>query len=427
MPRLRAAVLASIAAVSTPALAAEISHVASSFEQDAPFGMFIDVGYERTQHRAKIIREYHQDGAVSDVTELRFTNIDTRLNLDLHLGLWKDLEFHYGVPIVFQQNRTWGYAVGTNDSNSTIANNCVQANGALLDPNCATTGAGRRSLFDLSSNIDTFRGGLGDMTFGLAYAFFNEKKDDTKPTWVVGVDYTAPTADLLDPTVPTSPDARGAIGDRTHRYKFYTTFSKRVGAADPYFQIHYTLPYHGPGWYSNCDHPDPRTMGRPENCGTDQWSRAQTGVQAAHVGGFVFGSEFNAYDEPSMHQKVAIDLRGVATYVSPGRYYNEMSDLFNKLLYTAEYIELGAAFGFTAHAADYVHLRASATWTYRTEYTLTDESIGRDTDGNGTVDVSTNPLELNPNYDWRVDMPSRRFRASETSILRIDVVGTLNF
>ncbi|MHB8879031.1 MAG: hypothetical protein ACYC8T_35465, partial [Myxococcaceae bacterium] len=273
MHRLSVALLALALAAPFTAGAAEITHVASSFEEKAPFGMFIDVGFQRTQHRAKIVREFHQQGETQDVTELRYTDIDTRLKLDLHLGLWQDLEFHYGLPIVFQQNRTWGYAVGTGEHNSTIANNCLQANGELLDPGCATSGAGRRSLFDFSQgNINSYRGGLGDMTFGLAYAFFNQKKDDTKPMWIVGVDYQAPTSDLNDPTAPTTPDARGAIGDKLHRYKAYTTFSKRVGAADPYFQLHYTLAYHGPGWYSNCDNPDPRTMGRPENCGTSQWS-----------------------------------------------------------------------------------------------------------------------------------------------------------
>jgi hypothetical protein len=427
MHRLSAALLALATVAPCTASAAEITKIASSFEDKAPFGMFIDVGYERTQHRAKIVREFQQSGDVQDVTELRYTDIDSRLNLNLHLGLWKDFEFHYGLPIVFQQNRTWGYAVGTGDFNSTIANNCLAASGELLDPACAVSGAGRQSMFPLGSNINNYRGGLGNMTFGFAYAFFNQAKDDTKPTWILGVDYTAPTADLNDPTVPTSPDSRGALGDRNHRYKVYSTISKRVGAADPYFQIHYTLAYHGPGWYSNCDHPNSQNMGRPDNCGTDVWSRADTGDRPPHVGGIIFGSEFNAYDQPSMHQKVAIDLRGIATYVSEGRYYNEMSDLFQKLLYTQEYLEVGGMFGFTAHAAEYVHLRASATWLYRTEYTLTDESIGKDANGNGTVDITNSPIEINPNYDWRSDMTSRRFRASETSIFRIDVTGTINF
>ncbi|MFZ5468309.1 MAG: hypothetical protein ACOZIN_02630 [Myxococcota bacterium] len=431
MRRLGALLL--VGAFAGPASAAELTRIASSFDAKDPFGMFLDVGYERTQHRTKIVREFHQQGTLEDVTELRYVGIDSRLNLDLRLGLWQDLEFRYGLPIVFQQHRRWRFDSNTGPNNSTISNNCLQANGELLDPGCPTTGAGQRPLFEVGDTTDSYRAGLGDMTFGLAYAFFNQRRDDTKPTWILGIDYTAPTTAMLDPTVTTARDSAGALGDRHHKYKFYTSLSRRVGVADPYFQIHYTLAYRGPGWYSNCDNPDPRTMGRPENCNTEQWTRSDTGIRLPHVGGIVFGSEFNAYDLPSKHQKFAIDLRGYVTYVSEGRYYNEMSDLFAKLLYTQDHLQLGGQFGIVAHAAEYVHLRASAALLYNTEHNLTDETIGKDFAGpggqgpNGTVDITQVPIELNPNFDWRTDMVSRRFRATETSIFRLDLSASFNF
>jgi hypothetical protein len=447
MRRLAAAIFLLVSLVPAAAMAAELTRIASSFEDKHPFGMFIDGAFVRTQHRGKIVREWHQrernSGSVDveDVSELRYLMIDQRLNLDLHLGLWKDFEFHYGLPVVFQQNRSWTFAAGTDESNSTIINNCIQPNGDITDPGCAATSVGRRPMFEVGGASDSFRGGLGDMTFGLAYAFFNQQKDDTKPMWIIGVDYTAPTSAVIDPTLPTSAEARGAIGDKLHKYKFYNSISKRVGIADPYFQVWYTLSYWGPGWYSNCDHPNPVTMGHPENCGVGPWSRRETGIKPAHKGGLVMGSEFNAYDEPSKHQKVALDLRGVATYNSEGRYYNEMSDLLQKYLYTAEFFEVGGRVGFTAHAAEYVQLSASGELLYRSEYTLTDESIGKDFTSrssgappspcegkaNGTVDITACTEEQNPNFDWRSDMVSRRFRMSETSIFRLNIAASFSF
>src|SRR5439155_517102 len=200
-----------------------------------------------------------------------------------------------------------------------------RADGTVIN-GCATTNVGHEQMFQVP--YDTFRGGIGDMTFGLAYAFFNQKRDDTKPMWIVGFDYTAPTSDLNDPTVPTDNANKGKIGEKTHKYTWYMSFSKRVGVADPFFKVWYTLSYWGPGYYSNCDHPDSTaagggpTMGLPGNCNNGDWSRQETGLKPAHRGGVIFGSEFNAYDEPSKHQKVAIELRGVATYVSEGRYFN---------------------------------------------------------------------------------------------------------
>lgn len=411
--------------VSAPSRGAEITRIASSFEENHPFGMLLEVGYQRTQERARIVRETHQGGGVVDMPELNFVGIDQRLIVDARIGIWKDLELHYALPVVFSQNRTWRYASGTDNSNSTIYNNCLQANGNLLDPGCPTTGVGSQSLF--SPNSDSFRSGLGDMTFGLAYAIFNQAKDDTKPMWILGLDYTAPTADRLDPTVATSSGSRGPIGDKMHKYKFYTSFSRRMGPAEPYFQIHYTLPVRGPGWYSNCDRPDPRNMARPQNCADAAWGRGETGINGPHVAGMLVGTELKLAAAPNDRTYFAIDLRGIATFVSAGRYYNELSDLLGKLLYTQEYLQLGGALGINAQPAEAITFRGMVSLAYNTEHFLTNEAIGKDLDNDGTVDVTANPREINPTFDFRTDMVSRRFRAVETFVFRADVSIRFNF
>ncbi len=413
--------------------AAEITRVASSFDDKKPFGMFLDIGFERTQDKAKITREWYQDGrgGLTDVTELRYLLTDVRLNLDAHLGLYKDFEFHFGVPIVFQQDRGWNFSAGTDATNSTLYRNCSNAGGMGCE-NPAVQGRGTGRLFEVNdpggpTPTISYRGGLGDLTFGLAYAFFSQKRDDTKPTWVVSVDYTAPTSPVLNPSIQTATDKRGAIGDRIHRYKFATSISKRIGPADPYFQLHYTLPWRGPGAYSNCDDASAARMGRPMNCGIEIWDREETGIQPAHVGGFVFGSEFNLFERAAMNQKIAIDLRAWLTYTSEGRYHNEMSDLFGKLLYNSDYMQVGGHFGITGHAAEFIHLKAYASWAYNTEHFLTNENIGSDLNNNGTVDVSNAPQEINPNFDWRIDRVGRRFRISEQMVFKINVSVSFNF
>lgn len=413
-----------VAMVPLSTWAAEITRIATSFEPDDPFGLYLDVSYVRDQRKLKIVREFHQLDDVQEVSELRYLMVENRLDLDLRIGLWQDLEFKYGLPIVLSQNRTWHFAAGTDESNSTITNNCLQANGELVDPNCPTSGAGRRPLFDVPNA--SFRGGLGNMHFGLAYALLNERKDPSKPMWILGVDYEAPTADLRDPTEATSEEARGKIGDKIHKYKFYTSFSKRVGIADPYFQVHYTMPAKGPGWYSNCDHPDASRMAVPENCGNSVWTRAETGIKPPHVGGIVFGTEFNAYEAPKQHQKVALDLRVITNYTSEGRYYNELTDLTGKLHYTSDHLEVGGSAAINAWAAEYVGLTGRATLTYTTEHNLTDEQIGKDLTGNGTVDLA-NRDEISPNFDYRMDMVSRRFRSAEQFNFRIDAMATFAF
>lgn len=402
--------------------AAELTRVASSFEDNDPFGMFLNFTFDRTSDRAKITREWYQNGNTQDVYELFHTKVDTRMGIDVHLGIYKDLEFHAGLPIVFQQDRAWRFGQGSGADVSTIYRNCGDSRGNV----CSTPGLGTDRLFEIGPDgTASYRGGLGDLTLGLAWAPFVQAKDDTKPTWTVRFDYTAPISAVLDPTVPTSSANRGTIGDRIHRYKFATSVSKRLGAIEPYFELHYTLPWRGPGYYSNCN--SGLNMGRAENCGVQGWTREETGIHPPHVGGFIFGTEITLFDRPERHQRVAFDLRGFGDYTSEGRYYNELSDLMGKLLYTSDYGTIGGHVGFIGQAAEFVLLRAYAIFSYNTEHFLTNENIGKDWSGNGTVDITDHPDEINPNYDFRVDRVGRRFRVTESWQFRIIVTANFNF
>ncbi len=411
------------ALIATAAAGAEVTRVASSFEEKDPFGMYLDFTFDRTADRGTITREWYQLGELQDVTELRYQKYDSRMGIDVNLGVYKDFELHVGVPIIFQQDRNWFYAGGTNETNSTILRNCS------LDPAgtpCANPGSGEGRLFEPPSN--SYRSGLGDFTFGLAWNVFVQKKDPSKPTWTLRFDYTAPTASLLNPSIATSESRKGNVGDKIHKYTFSTAVSKRISKyVEPYFQLAYTLPWRGPGFYSNCDDASPERQGHPENCGREGWNRQETGIHPVHTGGVLFGAEITAFEREERHQRVAFDFRGFVNYFSEGRYYNEMSDLLGKLLYTSDYGQAGAQFGFVGQAAEFVILRSYVSFAYNSEHFLTNENIGKDLTGNGTVDVSTNPEEINPNYDLRIDRVGRRFRIEQQFIFRLQVTATFNF
>jgi hypothetical protein len=428
MSRLRAVVTALTLGAPFVATAADVTRVASSFEDDDPFGMFIDVSVEHTRRRTKILREElptQSSGTRQLAGELWYKQFDTRLNLGLAMGISRDVELSFGLPIVLARNENWSFVSGRGPENSTILNNCLRANGMLTDPACPTTGAFAQPLFAVP--LETFRGGLDNMHFGLAWAIFNQRKDNTKPTWVVGLDYEAPTAERLDPSMLTASDNRGAIGDRVHKYTVYTALSRQIGLADPYFRMHYTIPVRGPGAYSNCDNPflAPENLGEWRNCGLPGWDRKATGIQAPHTAGVTFGSEFLVHDKPN--RKFALDLRAIGNYVSEGRYYNELSGALRKLLYTGDYMQMGGQVAVTMQLSDLLSVRGSGSWLYNTDHVLTDENIGKDLDGSGAVDPTNSPEELNPNFDFRTDFVSRRFHASESRDLHLEVSATLRF
>jgi hypothetical protein len=426
MYRLRAVLAALTLGAPLAASAAEITRIASSFEEDDPFDLFFDVGFERTQNRAKITREQLSptgEGGRIEATELWYKGVDSRLNIELAVGLYKDLELSFGLPLILQQNDSYAFVSGTDASNSTIIHNNLRPNGEVLP------GGEEQALFTVPSTSK--RGGLGNMHFGLAYAIFNQADDDTKPTWLLGIDYEAPTAKVRDPSEDNTEatEERGNVGDRVHKYTFYTSFSRKMGVAEPYFRAHYTLPVTGPGIYSNCFNGDnePPTLGTPENCGKGPWDRKETGIQAPSQTGFIFGTELATYNNKNKNQQFSLDLRTIGTYVSRGRYYNELSSALRKLLVSQDYFQVGGLIGATASAGEAFRLRASGTFLYNTSHTLTDEDLGKDLNGNGRIDFEENPEELNPSFDYRTDLPSRRFRATESKTFRLELSATFSF
>jgi hypothetical protein len=422
MSRLRAVAAVLTLGVPFVATAADITRVASSFEDDDPFGLFIDAGVEYLQRNEKILREVSAATADSPsqlVNELTYAQYETRLNFDLAAGISRDVEFSFGLPVVLFRNEYWGYAEGRNANYTSVSGDP----GDLGDPGVPGAPEVPR-VFTVP--MQAYRGGLGNARFGLGWAIFNQRKDDTKPTWVARINYEAPTAGLLDPSIDTRDNPRTPVGDRVHKYTLSTALSRKIGLAEPYFRVAYTIPVRGPGAYSNCD--NNVGLGTPENCAINGWSRGATGMQAPHVVGVVMGSEFQVGDRSARMLK--LDLRAVGNFVSAGRYYNELSGALRKLLSSSEYLQLGGQLGVTFQLNEYISFRGTGMFLYNTDHALTAEPVGRDTNGDGKADfedVALNPQDQNPNFNYNWDLPSRRFYASESKDVRVDATITFQF
>ncbi len=435
-------VLASALVLLAPfaASAAEVTRVASSFDEEDPFDLDLLVGFRRTQHRGKITRERHQEGRIADVIELRYTQIQQAMPVGLAIGLYQDLELHASSQLLFNDDRSWGYpgldANGnpvTTDANSTVFNNCITARGDLVHPDCqGDRRVGAQPIFPVPGQA--FRGGFDDITVGLKYAILNDERDDTKPTWTVAFDYTIPSAAVNVPSRPTSEASRGNIGEKVHRFTLTTALSKRLGAIDPYALFSYSLPTQAPNFYSNCRNPE--LLGFAENCFTGPWSLRETGIRAPHLANLLFGAEFYAYDDPVKKQRIGFDLQGTVRFVSEGRYYNELSDALGKILYTEEFMTVGGQFGIYAGiGSEYVQLKLllNAGLYHNTEHFLTNESVGKDLDNacrgepGSCVDLDNRAGEINPNFDFRYDMPGRRFRISEINTFNVMARAIISF
>ena len=107
-----------------------------------------------------------------------------------------DLEFHVEVPIVLSSNPTWHYAYFDGESQAGKLGDRRRTPSTPMARPCASRLPSSRFA---GSGTVYHGGGFGDLKLGLAWGILSDARDDTKPFWLVGVDFTFPTAQMYDP------------------------------------------------------------------------------------------------------------------------------------------------------------------------------------------------------------------------------------
>ncbi|HEU4382392.1 MAG TPA: hypothetical protein VFR85_02720, partial [Anaeromyxobacteraceae bacterium] len=378
------AVLASLA--QAPASrAAEITRVLSAADPDDPFDLDIQLGYRHVTSRGKITRELCSTydpatgtcgpgGTIIDATELSYTRTLDLPVARLAIGLYHDLELHAELPWVLSDNRAFKYASGVTDNTSSIHNETYDASGNLI---CPPGAPGTCPIFLVGQTAyhgKTF----ADLMVGIAWGILSEQRDDTKPTWVIGLDVTLPTATRYDPsTAPLSYDKSNpaSVGERIWRYDMWTALSKQFGAIDPYVKLHASLPARSGTTYSNCDNAAAlaaNTPPQPQMASTAAADCAAWGEAAAaqppKVLGLEFGAELVAHENKREQQRVAFDLRLAAEWTSSSRWYNELSDATGKLEHSDSYATLRGMAAAYLRASSTIQFRLWADYSWRSDH-----------------------------------------------------------
>ncbi len=459
MGRLRLGVLTAFALLGfpgPPAEAADVTSVASSGEPGDPFDLHLSVRFDRLLERAQIGRERYRAssvnplGSVVDAEELRYVRKRTSLVPRVSVGIYRDLEVHFEIPYVIYDDRTWRYGQvsgASTEGTSSIKNNPIDAEGQSCDdPGTPTVELCQLFPVDTKNGTTLYHGGhAGDLTAGIAWGIFNDRKDDTKPFWLVGLDITFPTApeyepalNLLDspPWLHTQSAHPARFGEKIWKWDLYTALSRRMGPIEPYVKAHGTAMLKSNSTYSNCRYADrlaaltPKQMTSVAAANCASWASAAD-AQLPWIAGLSFGTEIIPFADDAQQQKVTIDVRLRADYTSGQRFYNELSDMSGKLHETEGYLTMGGYIGLYLRASKYVALHATASLETETSHFLSGESLGRDgswpaLDPAGTG-ITQDPALMNPNFDWRYDPPGRRFRLSEVANFDVSLAGVLQF
>lgn len=462
----------------TPARAAWETQVLSAAEPDDALDLHVGATFEHVAGGGQIAREWFDaNGAPTDVRELDYKLRMNRLWLEVRSGVFRDLELSIRAPIVLAEDTSIAFAPGV-EGRSTIIGSA-----SADDPNAA--GIPRFPITDVPG--ERFRGGFGDMIFGLAWSPANEKKDAAWPTITLRGSVTAPTGSVR---VPSDVAAlvraeRGGIGLGQTIFDLGLSASRKLagGRLDPYVGFGVTLPV----------------------AMTSQEARGLEPPIQAHA---KVGSEVVVYENAEYAQRYTLDLGFEARFVGAGRTYGELSDYLpsfdptrvlanrsaadptppdefryadfarsgnyvatsagarcgaisgvacGELNAVDAYLMLKGTLAASLRFAPFALLRAGVTIQHNTDHLITNERVGRDLDpenarrADGTTcdgaacsgrvnarnsfyDPRTNTCapgktcdERSPYFDPRYDSPGRRFRLEDYTQLTVFVSALATF
>jgi hypothetical protein len=349
-----------LSTASGPAQAAEITDLASSFEKGKPFGFRLGAKYQFDYKTASITREslpYLQSAqtrrdiaahyGVSDLTrteivpDLLFTQRRQSLSLDLAIGLFRELQLAINVPLILRDERQFNL-----DQNAGW-NTCPTGDWSCVANSSSTFLDGIYPIqpadqLDSGSLIfrPPVRGGSGTnlldtINISLMGAPISQRRDPTKPTWVIGVEGQISVGTImqydntrlyLDPGQPSQKtlideagraanDKQGwqGVSEGLHRVIIRTALSHRFKYVDPYLGLWYMLPI------------ERKDNGSP-------W-KPDYGFQQKHgapqqKAGVTFGFEATPLENKAKGHRLAIDLRGGLQFAFLGRGYSEAWELF---------------------------------------------------------------------------------------------------
>jgi hypothetical protein len=418
--------------VAGSARAAEVTRVVTALDENDTFDFNLTAAWFHDARSSAINRENQGRGNGIEVDrDLKYAQKTDLLDLRTDFGILWDVGLHVDLPIILAQSNNLTFDQGVDAGSSTFVHDNIYPAYSAYHPASST-------VFQSPT-----RSGLQYLGLGIQWAAFNQKRDDTKPTWTLGFD-----ADLdifkdmrFDPANPTG---NTGVGLGYHQLIWSTWVSKRFRHFDPYFGATYMLPI--------------RTNGSIyQNLGG-----GQTSVNPQQLAAVIIGVEQVAWENPSGDQRVTIELQAHAAEHFAGRGTSELWEPLTghpgctvtggtvteqcraSLDVTTDgagnphaapypgvtdidaYGSFGGEAGLNIQVGKYIRFRSLFGMTFDAPHFITNASAGVDSNHDGHVD-STNTAEANPTYRESIDIPGRRFRVEDSRDWHLFVQGSLMF
>ncbi len=441
---------------------AEVTSVVDAFDRDDPFDLHLTLGFQQTWKHSDIRRETNlfQPGlstggfVASTENVASYSQSVSLLNFGADVGLYKDLAISFRLPLILADSRELG-----------------DLNGSSRNAQRTTDGRGDQ-LFAVPFKSPT-RSGVDWFSVGLKYAILNQQRDETKPTWVVGVDgrfaigprlhacndnAAAGASKCPDPVSGSNRDP--GISRAMNGINVMTVFSRRFGYVEPYTGFNFLAEF---------------PQGNSDFGQTNDVKGSLLNAPPL-VGGFTLGTEVIPWEQREQFQRLVIDFRGRAEYHSPGREYSELFDALGsssaRSLHTPNpggytlgpdgvssvvdpakqtipftgitdqdgFGTFGGLASVTWQAGEYVKFTAGGGLTYAQQHFITaaqfcNPSFVSDPSAagpcHGVVNGGAGPQPItgipNPNQRAVIDTPGHRFTADNTTIVDLFIQGVVMF
>ncbi|MBN9163483.1 MAG: hypothetical protein BGO98_27455 [Myxococcales bacterium 68-20] len=437
----------------------ENTTVIDAFDEDDPFDANLLLTLRQSWKSANIRREttIAQPGLATGGFTAANENVATYkqsltvLEVGGDIGIYKDLALSLRLPLILADSRELSDLEGSSRNPQ-----------RLQDPS-------GEQLFSLPFKSPT-RSGVDWFSVALNYAIFNQTRDESKPTWVIGAEGRFAIGDRLhacndnatikcpDPANPTRSRDPG-ISRGMHSIIVSTVFSRRYGYIEPYtgFRMHVDLPQ------SNSD------FGATKDIKGSLLNRPPL------IGTFTVGMEVIPWENREAFQRVGLDFKLRGSYHSPGRDYSELFDALgsstanslrapnpsaykagpdgftsiadpnaSKVFFTGitdqqAFGSFGASAGVTWQAGEYVKFNAGLGLTYVQSHLITaadacNPSFKSDAGASGPCRTGAQTAGggsatgiPNPNHRQVIDLPGRRFSVDDTTIVDLWLSGVVMF
>jgi hypothetical protein len=439
----------------------EITTVADAFDKDDPFDLNLVLGFTQTWKHAKIRRETQLPGLATgnfipaNENIASYSSTQSTLLVGADVGIYRDLALILRVPVIL----SWAQSLGDLSGSAVAGPTGLSPDQyVLVDPSGG-------QLFSVPFTSPT-RSGIDYVAAGLDWAIYNQQRDDTKPTWVVGIEGRLAVGTPLhacnatpgqtasvqcpDPVMGANRDPGISRGMDTLIGK--SLWSRRFGYVEPYsgFWVQVEFPQGGSDF--------------------GKWN-PQNNLERTPplLGSFALGLEVIPYERRDEFQRLSADFRFVGTYHSPGRDYSELFDALgssqaaslrvpNPASYYAQngksvanpnveqvyftgiteaqaYGSFKVSAAATWQAGEYIKFTVGSALGYAQPHLVTAADTCNP-NFNASADQAGpchNPLNSSvqgvPNPDHRdlIDLPGHRFSVDDTTTIDLWVMGIVMF